>query len=494
MRTHCRAERLLTLPRFRDPAEILARRRLIAVAGLLALAAQLLFAPSILILAAAFGLTGRLTRWHPLWLAVPAAAGLLTVLAAGPSRAIAAFAAGSARVAGYFTADAGEPERLLHPLDAYRDARAWLAGQVPLALILAAAEAAALWAIWRLRAGTPLASRPGLVVAARARASAAAIRSGAVVSRTGVRLGVDPATGRPAEVSWREAEGGVLCAGCGPAAAVGSAGPAGAVGSAGPAGATGAAVLAEIGFRFVHAAIRLRKPVVVLDLCGGPGGKAVAGRVAAACRAGGSPLSWVAGGSAPQIDLRRLAAERSAALFSFERGGHEPATARAAGLVVAGLIEVCAEFADLPVRADMLIWISGCDVLDSRLLVDLIGWGRRAGAGVVLGATAGQAMADSLARHVSVLVAGDRPERIGPAWEAAFSTEISPDWPGTAPGEAAVLVRGPHRRLVSRCRLVRARGPAPASPLPPAGQRWPGAPGELWPGEHWPGEHWPGER
>src|SRR5579875_2388514 len=257
MRTHCRAERLLTLPRFRDPAEILARRRLIAVAGLLALAAQLLFAPSILILAAAFGLTGRLTRWHPLWLAVPAAAGLLTVLAAGPSRAIAAFAAGSARVAGYFTADAGEPERLLHPLDAYRDARAWLAGQVPLALILAAAEAAALWAIWRLRAGTPLASRPGLVVAARARASAAAIRSGAVVSRTGVRLGVDPATGRPAEVSWREAEGGVLCAGCGPAAAVGSAGPAGAVGSAGPAGATGAAVLAEIGFRFVHAAIRL---------------------------------------------------------------------------------------------------------------------------------------------------------------------------------------------------------------------------------------------
>src|SRR5579875_1030154 len=144
MRTHCRAERLLTLPRFRDPAEILARRRLIAVAGLLALAAQLLFAPSILILAAAFGLTGRLTRWHPLWLAVPAAAGLLTVLAAGPSRAIAAFAAGSARVAGYFTADAGEPERLLHPLDAYRDARAWLAGQVPLALILAAAEAAGL--------------------------------------------------------------------------------------------------------------------------------------------------------------------------------------------------------------------------------------------------------------------------------------------------------------------------------------------------------------
>jgi hypothetical protein len=439
MSMRCRAERLLTRPRFRDPAESLAWRRLIAVLGLLVLAAELLLAPAVLALAAAFGLTSRLTRWHPVWLAVPATAGLLLVLAAGPPGAIAAFAAGSARMAWYLAAASGWPGRLAHPPDAYRGMRAWLAGQVPLALILAAAQAAALWALRRLRAGAPLTSRPGLVVAARARASAAAIRSGGVVSRTGVRLGVDCGTGKPAEVSWREAEGGVLCAGFGLA------------GAGSPGG------LAEIGFRFVQAAVRLRKPVVVLDLRGGQAGGEMAGRIAEACRASGAPLSRLAlSGPAPRIDLRRLAAERSAALFSAEHSGHSPAARGHAEQVLAGLIEVCAEFSDLAVPADMLIWIGGCEVLDSRLLGELVGWGRRAGAAVVLGATAGQPQADSLAGRVSVLVAGDQPERIGPAWEAAFSMENGLAGLGAAGSEVAVLVRGPDRRLAFRCCLVRA--------------------------------------
>ena len=75
--------------------------------------------------------------------------------------------------------------------------------------------------------------------------------------------GVEWPTGRPAEVPWRAAEGGVLVAG----------------------GAAGEVTVA--GLRFVHAAIRRRKPVLVVDLAEAPGLPAA---LAAVCAAAGAPL------------------------------------------------------------------------------------------------------------------------------------------------------------------------------------------------------------
>ena len=96
--------------------------------------------------------------------------------------------------------------------------------------------------------------RTGLIVAARRRMTTASLRSGGVVSRDGCRVGVDVATGHPAAVSWREAEGGVLCADPAETAAR-------------PADDG----LAESGFTMAHAAIRRRKPVIVIDLTGSRG-------------------------------------------------------------------------------------------------------------------------------------------------------------------------------------------------------------------------------
>ena len=80
------------------------------------------------------------------------------------------------------------------------------------------------------------------------------------MGRAGVVLGLDWPSGGPAEVPWRAAERGVLVAG----------------------GAAG-----EVGFRFVHAAIRRRKPVLVVDLAGDPG---LAAALAAVCAEVGAPL------------------------------------------------------------------------------------------------------------------------------------------------------------------------------------------------------------
>jgi len=100
-----------------------------------------------------------------------------------------------------------------------------------------------------------------------------------VLTRDGSRLGV-AADGRSAAVSWAEAEGGVLVAGR-------SAGPGG-PGAAGPARAASTAGPASTGFRFVHAAIRRRKPVVVVDLAGQGGW--LTGALAAVSGAAGAPL------------------------------------------------------------------------------------------------------------------------------------------------------------------------------------------------------------
>jgi hypothetical protein len=227
----------------------------LAVAALLA---HLLLAQLTLLLTAAMFATAWASRWRPQWLAVPAGAGLLWTLAIGPARAAHGLAAGPRQVIGYLAGIGGHPGHLLHPQDTFAGLSHWLPEQFPLALMLSAAETLGLcWLQWRLGNGREW--RTGLIVALRRWLTAAWLRSGGVVTRDGAILGVDMTTGRPASISWREAEGGVLCTGP-----------------------------AQDGFPIVLAAIRRRKPVVVIDLAASP---ALAAALVTACQEPDAPFS-----------------------------------------------------------------------------------------------------------------------------------------------------------------------------------------------------------
>src|SRR6202042_2871074 len=94
----------------------------LAAAGLLA---HLLLAQLTLLLTLALDLTGRVARWRPLWLAGPAAAGVLGVLVIGLARAAAGFTAGPHQVLGYLAGVAGQPARVLHPARAFAGIGRW---------------------------------------------------------------------------------------------------------------------------------------------------------------------------------------------------------------------------------------------------------------------------------------------------------------------------------------------------------------------------------
>jgi hypothetical protein len=264
-----------TLRRPLAPRDAPRSAELIAGLALAALLAHLLLAQLTLVLTAVLYAAGRLARWRLRWLAAPAVAGALWALAVGPARAAAGLTDGPRHVLGYLGGIGQHPGRLLRLADAFSGLTHWLPEQLPLALILASAEAFGLcWLqmCWlaRRRGGEP-AWRTGLVVAARRRWTAAWIRSGGVVTRDGCCLGVDVTTGQPAAISWQEAEGGVLCAG-----------PAGGLAAAAP------SAEAQSGFMLAHAAIRRRKPVIVIDLAGP---EWLAGSLAAASVEPGAPLS-----------------------------------------------------------------------------------------------------------------------------------------------------------------------------------------------------------
>ncbi len=118
--------------------------------------AHLLFAQATLVLAALGVITGRISRWRPLWLAGPAAAGAAWTAQLGVSRAMAGFLAGPRQVLDYLTGAAGHPARLARLSTAFSGAGHWLPEQLPLALLLAAGEAAAVGWLGRAR----LAPRP----------------------------------------------------------------------------------------------------------------------------------------------------------------------------------------------------------------------------------------------------------------------------------------------------------------------------------------------
>jgi hypothetical protein len=283
--------------RYLIPKQLPRRGQVAAALVVVLIAAHLVFAQLTLILAVVFVGIGRASRWRMSWLAAPAVAGLAWTLAIGPAAAGAGFAAGPRQIVGYLGAHG-----LLYLHGAFANSGGWLPRQFPIALIAAAAEAAAVgWLDWLHTdewAVPP--SRPGLVAAARRAVTARAIRGGGVVTRDGAALGLVPATGARAALGWAEAAGGVLFT-----------------------GAAGRDLTATC-FQVVHAALRLRKAVIVLDLTGDP---AMGSALATACSAAEIPLQAFGTGGGSYEPFRDADPERRTELTLAALGAPPPGAA-----------------------------------------------------------------------------------------------------------------------------------------------------------------------
>jgi hypothetical protein len=281
------------------------RREILAALALQTVLVGLLFAQVTLGLVIAFHAVGKASRWPPSWLAVPAVCGLVWVLAIGPAGALTGFTAASRVAVALLAGVAADPIRLFRLGGVSGGTGHWLPGQFPVGLVLAAGVAAVWWWLDWLHTdewGLPV-PRPGLVSLCRRRWTAALVRSGGVLTREGACLGVAQASGRPAAVSWREAERGVLIAG-----------------SAGTA-------VPDSAFQFVHAAIRRRKPVIAVDLAGTQG---LAASLAVICTATGAPMQvFGAAGTGYYEPLRGGdPARRAALVMGMIDWGEAPDSAR----------------------------------------------------------------------------------------------------------------------------------------------------------------------
>jgi len=379
------------------------RGEVLAAAAVAAVVAGVLFAPLTLLLAAALDAVSKASRWRPLWLSVPAGCGVLWALAVGPGVAAAGLRGGPAAVAGALATGPAAPARLPGLI-----ARG-LPGQFPLALLLAAAAAAVAWWVRWLHTDewdTPQA-RPGLLRGWRRRRATASLRAGHVLTRDGACLGVDATAGRAAVLSWRDAGGGVLVT-----------------------GAAAPAVLAS-GMRLAHAAIRRRKPVIVVDLTGDPG---LPGALAASCAAVRAPLHvfgaqggpryepWLRptpeqhaalaavpwgprAGAAPVTGagLADVVRQRAVALFALGGAGPRDAAGVLAGLLAVDAAALYASLYGAGTAPDGLCWLTECDGTDPAALAALVAAGSPAGLAPVLGTTA-PAPAAAIARQVNAVI------------------------------------------------------------------------------------------
>ena len=192
--------------------------------------------------------------------------------------------------------------------------------------------------------------------------STSLIRSGSVVTREGCALGVAPGTGAVVDLRWREIAGSVLVV---------------------------SAVAQEAtvtGLQVVHAALRRRKPLIVID---SSGDAAIAGALSAACTATGTRLRSAAAG-----DLGQVVRERSAALLRV-------ASPEAAVRACAAIADLSRSLRRIGVDGDGLVWIPGCDSLPVAALVPLISGGAAVGLPVLL-TTTSTAAARELAGLVGV--------------------------------------------------------------------------------------------
>src|SRR5712691_11823774 len=291
-------------PYVTDPAEqlSLSSRRLLSgdasrhrdlAAGLavVALLVQLAFAQFTLALAICFLLISRLSRWRPPWLLLPAVAGLAWLLGSGPGRGAVGYHAAGSHLIGALAEGGTLPARLGHLSAAFTGWQRWLPRQLPVALIIAAAEAAVIEL--PARAARSARYRRGVLVRARCGYLATVLRRGEVATPGGCCLGIIETTGTRAELTWREAEAGVLCL------------------------SQDAAAVSATGRDLVLAAIQPRKSVIALDLCGGslpnrpgggfrgvvpPGQHCLADQIGLACGEVDAPLrrfSWQIGSFDP---------------------------------------------------------------------------------------------------------------------------------------------------------------------------------------------------
>jgi hypothetical protein len=363
------------------------RGELLAAVAVAAVVAGVLFAPLTLILAAAFHAVSKASRWRPLWLAVPAACGLIWGLAIGPGAAAAGLSrAPAAAASAMATGPAAHqlPTAIFHGLP----------GQLPLALTLAACAAAVAWWVRWLHTDEwdMPAARPGLISIWHRRRATASLRAGHMLTRDGVRLGVAPATGRAAVLGWRDAGGGVLV-----------------TGAAAPAVLTSGLLLAD-------AAIRRRKPVIVVDLTGD---RELAGALAARCGAARAPLHvfgaaggpryeprvrpsaeqqaalaavpWRPGGapgSGTGASLADVVRQRGVALFTLGGYGSGPGSAPLAGLIAADTAGLYTSMYRGGIAPDGLCWLTECDGVDPAAVAGLIAAGSPAGLAPVLATTA----------------------------------------------------------------------------------------------------------
>jgi hypothetical protein len=354
------------------PTGLPRRSELVAVCAVAILVAHLLLAQLTLVLALVLAATGKTSRWRPWWLLVPAVAGLAWTLAAGPGNALAGFAAGPASILAYLSRGhlAGH---LGHPLAAFAGVQSWLPRQFPVALVTGAAEAALIgWLDWLHTdewAVPP--PRPGAVTAVRRTLAANAVRAGSVVTRDGCALGVVPATGAVAELRWAEVSHGTLIVGA------------------------AAQDVTLAGLQVMHAALRRRKPVIVLD---SGGDAAIARALEAACAATGTPLL------AASSPGRGPAREREPADQVASELGRVVRERLAVSLRVDSTelaVRACTELASLAghlrgigVDGDALVWVPRGERVPAQALAALLRDSALAGLAVLIGTTSPAAAAE----------------------------------------------------------------------------------------------------
>lgn len=506
------------------PASFPRRGELIAACAVLIVLTHLLFAQLTLVLAVMFAVAGKVTRWRLCWLLAPAVVGLAWMLTEGPGEALAGFAAGPSSVLRHLAGGtiAGHAAR---PLAAFAGIGGWLPRQLPVALPLAAAEAAlAGWLAWlHTDEWSVPPPRPGAVAALRAAFGVRRIRSGAVLTRDGVALGVAPLTGAVAMLTWQEISRGVLVTGA------------------------DAGEVTLTCQQLVHAAVRRRKPVIVLD----DGHDAdIARALAAACQATGTPLrnsgipvtsgSTVPGGAPREVVPRgdsgasqlwgRGAAPNGARHSGAGHGGagrdrtpSEPSGAgldldqvvsgrmavlipvespESAGQAAASLTSLGARLRGLGVDGDGLIWVPAAERLPAQVLAALVRDGAAAGLPVLAGAVSPPAVGELAGRVGALLVHRVADRELADSLAARTGTRLLPPpvaaalagqaLPASAghpadqqaalascpviearallalrPGEFVLVATAPRRRVIAPGRLVPARLPRYVVKRPP---------------------------
>jgi hypothetical protein len=136
------AEQVPRRARYLVPRGLPRRSEIIAACVVLVVLAHVLFAQLTIILAVAFYLITKVTRWRVSWLTVPVVAGVAWTAAVGPRAAAAGFADGPAQVARYLGASGQQVSHLLHFTAAFAGMDRWLPRQLPLAIFTGAVEAA----------------------------------------------------------------------------------------------------------------------------------------------------------------------------------------------------------------------------------------------------------------------------------------------------------------------------------------------------------------